>query len=102
MNLCTCMRKGNLLNNTRSFLATKETFEKRHFEAVKNPSRENCMLMARAAFALSLSKVRLLRQTDMHGHLLLSANKQVAIMRSALMSYMNHDANVQQTELIFK
>ena len=89
------------MKEIQTFVATKETFEKRRFEAVKNPTRANCLLMAKASFALSLAKVRLLRQTDTHGHLLLSANKQAALMRRALMSYMHYEAKVQQTEIQF-
>ena len=87
------------MKEVQSFVATRSTFEKRRFTAAQNPTRDNCFSMAQAAFAVSMARIRLLRQTDTHGHLLLSAHKQAASMRQALITFSSYDPCVQQTEL---
>lgn len=87
------------MDNTKSFAATKRTYEHRRHITSLNPTRDNCYALAQARFALSLARVRLLRQTDKHGHLLLSAQRQVVAMKQALVSFTNYDPSVEQMKL---
>ena len=87
------------MDNAKSFVTTRRTYEHRRHITSLNPTRDNCYALAQAGFALSLARVRLLRQTDKHGHLLLSAQRQVVAMKQALVSFMNYDPSVEQMKL---
>jgi len=83
----------------KSFVSTRASYDKRRHVCTLVPTHENCLLMLKAAFALSLAKVRLLRRVDTYGHLLLNAHKEVRIQKQALATYTNQDSSVQQMVL---
>lgn len=84
----------------KSFVSTRRTCMERRLDATKSPTQANQLALAKAVFALSLARIRLLRQYDTHhGHLFMNAKREVVSAREALIACANYDPCVEQMSL---